>query len=154
MTTAISGTRRAIRELADGTIRVQIDVDPQFRREFLALFPEINMPIAIAPLQRDFDNEEKARAKGGELAKLAGRLCQNRDFQSYLAGKHGVTWVEASNKLCNGGYQDHAELSEAIAAESLRQILGIRSRAEIDSSDEASYVFQNIRKAFLEFQQK
>lgn len=48
---AISGTRRAIKELVDGTIRVQIDVDPQFRKAFFELFPDIDMAVALAPLQ-------------------------------------------------------------------------------------------------------
>lgn len=48
--TAISGTRRAIKELVDGTIRVQIDVDPQYRKAFFELLPDIDMPVAIAPL--------------------------------------------------------------------------------------------------------
>ena len=48
---AISGTRRAMKELVDGTIRVQIDIDPPFRAAFLSMFPDIDMPIALAPLQ-------------------------------------------------------------------------------------------------------
>ena len=48
--TAISGTRKALRELADGTIRVQIDIEPIHKAQFHKLFPDIDMPIAIAPL--------------------------------------------------------------------------------------------------------
>jgi len=48
--TAVSGTRRAIKELVDGTIRVQVDIDPRFRKQFFDLFPEIDMAVALAPL--------------------------------------------------------------------------------------------------------
>lgn len=49
--TAISATRRSYKELADGTLRVQFDIDPQFKPSFLDMFPEIDMPAAIAPLE-------------------------------------------------------------------------------------------------------
>ncbi|WP_208455567.1 hypothetical protein, partial [Burkholderia gladioli] len=72
----ISGTRRAIKEMADGTIRVQIDIDPTCRSAFWSLFPSIDMPVAIAPLVADFERREPEpeKPKGGALAKLAGML--------------------------------------------------------------------------------
>lgn len=51
----ISGTRRAMKEMADGTLRVQIDIDPKFRAAFFAAFGQIDMPVAIAPLVADFE---------------------------------------------------------------------------------------------------
>jgi hypothetical protein len=54
----ISGTRRAIKEMADGTIRVQVDIDPACRAAFWALFPSIDMPVALAPLVADFEKRE------------------------------------------------------------------------------------------------
>ena len=53
--TAISATRRSMKELVDGTIRVQLDIDPAFRDDFLRLFSKIDMPVAIAPLVSDFE---------------------------------------------------------------------------------------------------
>ena len=47
---AIAGTRRTVRELSDGTIRLQIDIEPRHRRDFFDLLGEIDMPVAIAPL--------------------------------------------------------------------------------------------------------
>ena len=49
---AISATRRAYKELVDGTLRVQFDIDPMFKNDFLKLFPEIDMYAAIAPLNQ------------------------------------------------------------------------------------------------------
>lgn len=54
----VSGTRRAMKEMADGTIRVSIDVDPTHRAAFLKLFPNIDMPVALAPLVNDFERRE------------------------------------------------------------------------------------------------
>lgn len=47
---AVRGTRRTIRELVDGTIRVVVDVEPSDAKAFLALFPQVDMPVAMAPL--------------------------------------------------------------------------------------------------------
>jgi hypothetical protein len=54
----ISGTRRAMKEMADGTLRVQIDIDPRFRAQFFEAFGQIDMPVAIAPLVADFERRE------------------------------------------------------------------------------------------------
>ena len=65
MTSVIAGTRRAVKEMADGTLRVMIDVDERYKAAFHKLFPEIDMPCAIAPLKPDFEfsNETKGPDK-------------------------------------------------------------------------------------------
>jgi len=53
---AIPATRRAYRERnSDGALLVTIEIDEKYKIEFLKMFPEIAMPIAIAPLRRDFE---------------------------------------------------------------------------------------------------
>lgn len=47
---AIKGTRKALKEMADGTLRVQIDIEPNYKAEFHKLFPDIDMSVAIAPM--------------------------------------------------------------------------------------------------------
>ena len=59
---AISGTRRTMRELADGTIRLSVDIDPRFKAEFNRLFPDIDMPVALAPLVADFERKQNTAA--------------------------------------------------------------------------------------------
>ena len=79
--TAISATRRQMKEMADGTIRVQVDIDPAFRAAFLQAFPSIDMPIALAPLVRDFERrpETPKEQKGGAGASEADRGGQQKD---------------------------------------------------------------------------
>ena len=48
---AIYAVRRQIRELVDGTLEIKLHVEPQFKKNFLDLFPEIDMPVAIAPMK-------------------------------------------------------------------------------------------------------
>ena len=47
---AVAGTRNRMREMADGSIRVEIDISESDRRLFLELFPVIGQPVALAPL--------------------------------------------------------------------------------------------------------
>ena len=130
---AISGTRRSYKELADGTIRVQIDIDPACKNEFLDSFRQIDMPIALAPLVADFEQrkpEPAERPKGGELAKLAGMLCDNEMFQTFI----GATDAET-------------------AAEIVRFQCGIQSRAELDHNPDAASHFHDVfRKPFVELE--
>lgn len=50
---ALIVTRRPAKEMADGTLRVQIDVEPNDRRMFLDMFPDNGDPIAVVKLNRD-----------------------------------------------------------------------------------------------------
>jgi hypothetical protein len=108
---AISGTRRAFKELVDGTLRVQIDVDPESRRDFLRLFPDIDMRVAIAPLRSDAKAQDEP--KGGELARLAGILCSDEEFQ---------LWIEEARELPARRQQN---------ALIVRHLCGVTSRAWI-----------------------
>lgn len=60
---AISGTRRAMKEMADGTVRVQIDIDPRFRAQFFEMFGQIDMPVALAPLAADFEKRKPEKTE-------------------------------------------------------------------------------------------
>lgn len=127
--TAISGTRRAMKEMADGTIRVMIDIDMSFKDRFLEVFKHIDMPVALAPLLADFE-QPKERPKGGELAKLAGQLCGNPSFQQMI------------------GVQNSED-----AANEIRTACGIESRAELDHNQEAAAIFHaEFRIPFLEME--
>jgi hypothetical protein len=123
---AISGTRRAFKELVDGTIRVQIDVDPDCRRDFLRIFPDIDTRVALAPI-KPTAKAEADRPKGGELAKLAGILCDDPEFQGWLA-------QETETQI--NGAED--------AATRVRFLCGVESRAELDHNAEAAQTFHHL----------
>jgi hypothetical protein len=128
----ISGTRRAMKEMADGTLRVQIDIDPRFRAQFFEAFGQIDMPVAIAPLVADFEKREpeQEKPKGGALATLAGRLCNDENFHQFAAETYGVCWRIG-----------HA--AEDIATWMREQCL-ITSRAELDHNEVAASSFHTV----------
>jgi len=65
--TAIQATRRTVKELVDGTLRVQIDIDPKDKAAFLQLFPDVDLPMAIAALTIP---AEQPKATGEHIANL------------------------------------------------------------------------------------
>lgn len=139
---AISGTRRAFKELVDGTLRVQIDVDPESRRDFLRLFPDIDTRVAIAPLKPALATTNDA-PKGGELAKLAGRLCGDEDFRLWLSAQAGKESLALAQ-----GIEDPAERAAVV----LRDMCCVSSRAELDHNTLAAELFhERIRKPWHEY---
>lgn len=122
---AISGTRRQMKEMVDGTLRVQIDIDPAHRKTFLELFPTIDMPVALAPLVADFEQKKEEKPKGGRLSMDAARICGTVDFQVYAR---------------NAGDCD--------AASHVRRYCGITSRAELDHNEEAATKFSVLMSNF------
>lgn len=52
---AIEGVRRQFKQLADGTLAVTIHIEPRHIEQFMRLFGEIDMPVALAPLRINQD---------------------------------------------------------------------------------------------------
>ena len=131
--TAISGTHRTYSLLADGTLRIKVDIEPRDVAQFHAMFPSADMPIALAPLVADFEQrkpEPAERPKGGELARLAGQLCNNPAFQVFVGGTDPDS-----------------------AAEIVRFQCGIQSRSELDHNPEAAAHFHKVfRIPFVEME--
>jgi hypothetical protein len=141
-TTAISGTRRQYKEMADGTLRVQIDIDPMFKQQFLELFGSIDMPVAIAPLKPDFEKPIVQEKKGGSLSYSAGYLCGLNDFQIFLKNAYKDSWV------CRG---PHEQRLSDLAARIVRDICKVASRAELDHSPEAAKRFSELMAEYREW---
>ncbi len=127
MTAAVSGTRRSMKELVDGTIRVQIDIDPPQRADFLRLFPSIDMPVALAPLVPEASIEkpspEAAENDVHQPNELARKLMANGYFRAsrlweameaagiYTQAMHKV-WIEAQPCLfANQHTENHGPCS-------------------------------------------
>lgn len=134
---AVSGTRRQIRELVDGTIRVQIDLDPDCREDFLRLFPNIDARVALAPLLSEHQQHQQA-TRLGPMAQLACVWCRDPVFRKWLFVEHGEEHSFSDN--------------EETAAGLLKVVCGIESRKELDTNEEAKQRFQTlIRYPFMDF---
>lgn len=66
---AIPGSRGPIRERADGDLVVQIVIQKRDKRDFLALLPDIDLPVAIARLTQSAAKQELQRSAVGDGVK-------------------------------------------------------------------------------------
>lgn len=137
-TTAISATRRQYKEMADGTLRVQIDIDPQFKQRFLELFGQIDMPVALAPLKADFE-KPKEKPKGGPLSQEAAKMCDRETFQQFLLEKYDHQW---------GWWMQSLKSPVDIAAACVRNICAVESRADLDHNREAANRFRDLMREY------
>ena len=148
---AVKGTRRTYKELVDGTLRVTVDIDPPFRRDFLRLFPDIDTAVALAPVADRPDvyaepialavpvtPEPKPKSKAkfpGGLTGLAVRWCIDEAFQAWLMGAFGNEW-----DLVVQSHKEDVDPAE-VAKEVICNVCGIGSRKELDANHAAGAIF-------------
>lgn len=103
--TAIIASTVGVKTMADDTLRLTIDIDPRHAGEAFALFGKRGSACAIARLtneaavdeMRQEETPPDEQKKGGELAKLAGILCNTPDFLEWLGC---ATADEARAQIC------------------------------------------------------
>jgi hypothetical protein len=134
---AVSGIRRAIRELVDGTIRVQIDIDPRFSADFHRLFGTIDMPVALAPITPDAFERGSRKAEAwkslGPLAQSAVLICRDTGFQKFVEEVAGYA------------------RNEDDAAKYVRERCDVSTRKDIDSIDGAKEKFGSLMAEYREW---
>jgi hypothetical protein len=146
----VLGASSMIRTMADGTFRIQIDVEPRFAQQAFTLFGAPGTPVALARItneaaikqdrivQRDTTAMGNNTAKGGVLARLAAQLCGDPSFWHFVEDQF-----------------DQCILDGAQCADWMREQCGIASRAELDSNEAAAEYFHTyIRKPWLGYQKK
>lgn len=130
MSTAIEASTVRCQTMADGTLRLVLDIEPAQAQSAFRAFGSPGVPVAVARLKTKAEAAaklaESERAKGGPLARLAGQWSNAASFQ---------TWAGVAN----------AEE----AAQFIRAACGVDSRAKIDSdADAARHFHERIRAPF------
>ena len=142
--TAIIASTVGVKTMADDTLRLTIDIDPRYAGEAFALFGKRGSACAIARLTNESAVEEMrsqdhieeplemVEKKGGELAKLAGILCNSPDFINWLGCD---TADEARRQICSD--------------------CDIDSRRELDHNEQAAKMFHlHYREPFVAYMKK
>jgi hypothetical protein len=130
--------------MADGTLRISFDIEPDNAQDAFRLFAAPGTPAAIAALQVGYmskkdekldtsdehvqkSNETIHEPKGGALAKLAGMWCADKTFQA---------WLETD--------PDNAAPNESGATLCLYALCEIESRRELDHDPAAAERFNRL----------
>jgi hypothetical protein len=111
--------------MADGSLRITLEFEPRFARDAYALFGSRGTPVAVAALKPASSKPEAP--KGGPLAQWVAMRCHEPHFQAWLYRQDRERWKAAAG-----------EDAEEVAANVIRAICGIESRAELDSNPEAA----------------
>lgn len=118
----------ATRKVCQIVLEIPLEAGASFVAAFGTPNPAEGVPVAIARLDPNAGNEKK----GGKLAQKAGILCSEKAFRTFLAERD-------------------PELSKAVkmldldmAADEVRSICGIESRAELDHNETAARKFHDL----------
>lgn len=130
--------------MADSTLRIVLDIEPRHAQEAFALFGMRGAPCVIARLTQEaataaqqaetiagntVSRVEDEKPVGGDLARLAARFCNDHVFRDWI----GLGSPER-------------------AADYIRELCGIKSRAELDHDPLAAQIFhESIRKPFADW---
>ena len=84
--------------MADGTLRITADIEPRHAQAAFALFGSPGTPMALAALKVGIPAaaDPVQEVKGGALAKSAGIICNDPDFQEFAGGNGYVSRDETA----------------------------------------------------------
>lgn len=133
--TAIAASFVRAQTMADGTLRLIVDIEPRDAVAAFGLFGQPGTALALAAIKPGAQPEpEPEKPKGGHLAVLAGRWCASPFFWKFLDG-NGWPTSNASD-----------------AANHVRNYCGVDSRAELDHNAKAASVFHaDIRLPYMKW---
>ncbi|WP_341918659.1 hypothetical protein [Polaromonas sp. YR568] len=135
---AIPASSVSLKTMMDGTLRISFDFEPNQAQDAFRLFAAPGTQVAIAALKAGTYIEQQAQAekpKGGELARLAGIWSNEPKFWRWIRTVGGP---EIDNDMQ--------------AAEWIRNICDVQSRAELDHNNEAGdYFHEAIRLPYMDY---
>lgn len=131
----IEASSTACKTMADGTLRITVDVEPRHAQAAFALFGSPGVPMALARLQAPAPEPEPERLKGGMAAKWLALRCAEPAFQEWLIAKFLPQWIAS---------ESWSENPTQRAASVIRAVCSVESRAEIDNDPAANERFQRL----------
>lgn len=133
---AFSGSVRGLRTLADGTVRVTVDLDSESARDALQALYEVGTAVALAVLGGEASKPAayQAAKKGGGLSNNCAMYCRDITFQKWFAEHLNVPPWASNAQFVNW----------------LRDFLDVESRSELDTNAEAAERWVALRKQYHE----
>lgn len=141
---AIEAVSRSVKTLADGTLRLSVDISPIHAQDAFKLFGSPDVPMALARLTVEA-SKERAQAemvedkpKGGYLSQWLAMRCNEPEF-----------WEFVDNKFYNGaGLVDNFDFCDEI----VKGWLQIASKTELDNNENAAARFHSeIRQPYAKW---
>lgn len=128
---AIPAASVNMRTLADGTLRLSIDIDPKDAQDAFRLFAAPGTPVAIAALKTGYAavaEPDSPKEPIGPLCKWLVMRCQEPEFWRFL-----------ESEVTDG----YPVKDEKYAGQVVKDFLGIESRREVDTDEAAEKQFHD-----------
>jgi hypothetical protein len=129
--------------MADGSLRIEVEVEPQDAQQAFALFGRPGAPMALAALavghaavKEPEPLQQSEKPKGGARSQWVAMRCNEPAFQQWLCRAFPLDWQRLPSETASG-----------VAANVVRKVCGIESRAELDSSPAAARYFDELIRA-------
>jgi hypothetical protein len=136
----IAAAAMRCKTMADGSLRIEVEVEPKDAQTAFAMFGRPGASVAMAALKDGYDAKddepEVEPVKGGPLAKLAGQWCEAPEFQEWLKRSFPYTWAEVADEF-------PVFAANSLAAEVVRRHCGVESRAHLDHDKRAADIFHS-----------
>lgn len=139
MSDLIQATSRTVKTMADGTLRLTVDISPIHAQNAFTLFGMPDAPVVLARLtqeaaQTQAQNEtiEEDKPKGGFLSQWLAKRCKEKSFWEFLDNYHEA-------KDWHGGVECEAD-AESVS----KELLGITSKTEIDNDKDVEGSFHKL----------
>jgi hypothetical protein len=153
---AIEAASVGIKTMADGTLRLTVDVEPANAQAAFSLFGAPGTPMALAALKVGHAAVKEPvpeKPKGGELARLAGIWCNDRAFLEWIRPAYDRAMGGNGNGWGDVGPEDFQNGWKGYTVHALCLLAGIESRVELDHDAAAAERFQRlIRGPFMKHQ--
>lgn len=111
---AVVGTRRSMKELVDGTLRVQVDIDPQYRARFLSQFSEIGIAVGLIQLSLDATTgkakpqaPQKPFGQQAKALRLSGFFRIPEVWKALGTDEEYREWVRRQPSAWSGEFSEH-----------------------------------------------
>jgi hypothetical protein len=132
--TALEAASVRVRTMADGTLRAELDFEPRFAAAAFKLLGQPGQPVAVAGIKTQAQQGSE-RPKGGAWAQWLGVRCSEPAFREWLQAEYrDISMAVALDAPEAGAVQQ--------AAETVRRVCEVDSRAEIDNDADAARRFQ------------
>jgi hypothetical protein len=144
MSDLIQATSRQVKTMADGTLRLTVDISPMDAQKAFALFGMPDAPVVLARLtqqaamQQAQDEVIEQDAKGGFLSQWLAMRCNEPEFWRFIENKLAI----------NNGFITNLEQCDV----EVKEYLLIESKKELDNNKEAEARFHSlIRRPYADW---
>lgn len=159
MSDLVEASSVSVKTMADGTLRLSVDIEPRFARAGFGLFGSPGTPMVLGRLKAAGQVEEKPvepQNRMGPLCHWVVMRCKEELFVYFMApiydkamGGDGSGWGDVHP------FRDFGGDTEKWAAHAVKIICGVKSRKDIDGNEMAETLLNTqIRQPYMEWLQR